>query len=925
MKSFIFCFFILLFYFSFISEAAVIRVPADQPTIQAGIDAASDGDTVLLSDGTFSGEGNRRLRYFGKAITVESDNSAENCVIDCEFSSFGFRFDNGETAGAVLKNLTIRNGKTSSGGGIGCYESSPIITGCIFENCEADQGGGINFYGDCSPMIKRCTFKNNKARWGGAICCDYRSSPVIGGSAGEGNRFEGNFAPNGADIASLFIPDEMIVTSYNSFEGYCYSDYYVSPQSAFRLTGSDNELEPILQDVYVSPAGDDDACGTDPGHPFRTIQHALSRIKSTVSNPITVHLTAGHYAPSVTGEKFPLPLMPYISLRGETASSTILDAEQTSNVLSAFCDYDVVINDISITGGKRNYGGGLFCVYSSPVFTRCVFSGNRSNWEGAAIFSDSEASLFFSQCLFTGNSSDYSTLDAYNYSSLNFSHCRIIDNDAPGIKMFNNSSLTLLDTIISENYSPGVVVYYQSELYAEKCTISGNSPNPGYKSPFVSGAEHDGGGIGCELESYCEIRACTIENNSAWYGGGISCGGSSCLIRNTTLKANRAVKGGGIILSGNDDSEITYCSIIENESEEEGGGIFCGSDSPVIAHCDFSGNTAEVGGGGIFLWSQCYPKVFNCIVNDNYAHVGGGICGSDSHLQITNCTINGNESDAAAGAVFYDCSVEILNSIIWENSPVQLFKSGGTLSVTHSDIQGGYPGNGNLETQPIFVTGPYGGYYLSHTLSGQTYDSPCIDSGADPSSETCCETSEQTLCLSALTTRSDELPDDSTADIGFHYCPSSLMTVTPIPSATPTFLPTGNPTPEFTPTAFPPESGVRLFMPSHYFSPGDECRLEAFLYNSSEPMSDVPLFVLLDISGEYWYWDEWTQDIDFNFITLPSGRTTLILINSFIWPDTGSVFMENLMFWGAMLDQTGSRILGGTEGLGCWTFGFGPG
>ena len=64
-------------------DGAIIHVPQDQPTIQAGIDAAVDGDTVLVDDGTWSGTGNRDLDFYGKAITVRSLNGPDFCTIHC--------------------------------------------------------------------------------------------------------------------------------------------------------------------------------------------------------------------------------------------------------------------------------------------------------------------------------------------------------------------------------------------------------------------------------------------------------------------------------------------------------------------------------------------------------------------------------------------------------------------------------------------------------------------------------------------------------------------------------------------------------------------------------------------------------------------------------------------------------------------------
>ena len=67
-----------------LSQAATVRVPADQPTIQAGIDAAGTGDTVLVAPGIYTGAGNRDISFGGRGITLRSESGPGLTVIDCQ-------------------------------------------------------------------------------------------------------------------------------------------------------------------------------------------------------------------------------------------------------------------------------------------------------------------------------------------------------------------------------------------------------------------------------------------------------------------------------------------------------------------------------------------------------------------------------------------------------------------------------------------------------------------------------------------------------------------------------------------------------------------------------------------------------------------------------------------------------------------------
>jgi parallel beta-helix repeat protein len=159
-------------------------------TIQAGIDAAVDGQVVVVRDGIYAAIGNKNLNFSGKAITVQSQNGAENTIIDCENDGRGFYFYGGETSSSVVDGFTIINGNTDRGGGIYCNSSSPTITNCTFSDNTAVYGGGMSNIQMSSPTVTNCTFKNNSATQGGGMSNYSGSSPMVTGCIFEGNSAE---------------------------------------------------------------------------------------------------------------------------------------------------------------------------------------------------------------------------------------------------------------------------------------------------------------------------------------------------------------------------------------------------------------------------------------------------------------------------------------------------------------------------------------------------------------------------------------------------------------------------------------------------------------------------------------------------------------------------------------------------------------
>ena len=185
--------------------AATIRVPAHQPTIQAGIDAATDGDTVLVADGTWTGEGNRNLDFGGKAITVRSQNGPDGCIIDCEESGRGFHLHGGEGRTTAIRGFRITRGGVynesyqdwEAGGGIFCNGASPVIEGNIIVDCK---GTGIFCSNNAAPLIVGNTISENGPLSGAGIACS-GSSPVISNNLIHHNTAEPIGPGNGGGIS----------------------------------------------------------------------------------------------------------------------------------------------------------------------------------------------------------------------------------------------------------------------------------------------------------------------------------------------------------------------------------------------------------------------------------------------------------------------------------------------------------------------------------------------------------------------------------------------------------------------------------------------------------------------------------------------------------------------------------------------------
>jgi len=172
------------------ANAVIINVPGDQPTIQAGINAAVNGDEVVVAPGTYF----ETINFLGKAITVRSTDPIDSDIVAATIiDGTGFfhvvQCVNHEGPDTVLNGFTITGGNANGpfpdnlGGGMYNNGSSPTVTNCTFSGNSAIFGGGM-YNVSSSPTVTHCTFSENSVihpdgiGFGGGMR-NLRSNPIV--------------------------------------------------------------------------------------------------------------------------------------------------------------------------------------------------------------------------------------------------------------------------------------------------------------------------------------------------------------------------------------------------------------------------------------------------------------------------------------------------------------------------------------------------------------------------------------------------------------------------------------------------------------------------------------------------------------------------------------------------------------------------
>jgi len=147
-------------------------------TIQAAVDAATDGDSVVIHPGVYRGPDNCDIDLGSKKIAIQSTNPSDSnvvdaTIVDCAGSPGELHraFYVAGCSGAEISGLTITNGLSSAGGAIYCKDSTLLVTYCrILRNATAagradgdrDGGpGGAIFASSSVLTLRNCTVTYN--------------------------------------------------------------------------------------------------------------------------------------------------------------------------------------------------------------------------------------------------------------------------------------------------------------------------------------------------------------------------------------------------------------------------------------------------------------------------------------------------------------------------------------------------------------------------------------------------------------------------------------------------------------------------------------------------------------------------------------------------------------------------------------------
>ncbi|MCK5052201.1 MAG: right-handed parallel beta-helix repeat-containing protein [Candidatus Cloacimonetes bacterium] len=455
---------VLCLFFVLHLSATIINIPADQPTIQAGINIAVEADTVLVQSGTYV----ENIDFNGKLITVGSlflttqdTTFISSTIIDGNQDDFVVKFHNGEDSSAVLYGFTIINGNS----GIYCLNSNPSLENLIISgNSTNYYGGGIHCAENSNPIIKMVTISGNNAYRGGGISCRLGSAPSL-----ENVTILNNNATKGGGI---YCEDE----SNMSLEFVT-----ITGNSASHLGGGIycDSSSPFLQNVSIS---DNDGGGvflfycTNPNFENVTISantaSAGGGIYSYESNPNLLNVTILNNMGGYNGGGICCTNESNLNLKNVTMTNN--SAQEGGGIFSSETNLSLENVVISENTALGDFGGGIYCYASNSNLTNVLISNNTVvNKGGGLCYSHESISNLKNVTITNNNAQNGGGIYCFDNSSLNLVNC-IMWNDTPEEIYFSSqwepNTITISYSDI-EGGEAGIVTNNNGSIYWQEGNI----------------------------------------------------------------------------------------------------------------------------------------------------------------------------------------------------------------------------------------------------------------------------------------------------------------------------------------------------------------------------------------------------------------------------------------------------------------------
>jgi hypothetical protein len=413
------------------------------------------------------------------------------------------------------------------------------------------------------------------------------------------------------------------------------------------------------------------------------------------------------------------------------------------------------------TGGsaESGCGGAIYCVEGSPFI------------DGNSIFSNSTGTAT------GGPGGDGELLVMWGHGGAGGSAI----SGGGGAGFLNNSDATLSNNLVYDNSTGdgiggqgGVGVFDEGSNPA----IGGSGGSAGSGTGGGGGAINLNNSDALLFNNSCFDNFCGNGIGGDGGNGGNALGGSFGTYGGHGGDGGDGFGGqGGVLELADSDAQLSNNMLFNNVGGSGSGGQGGHGGDAWTFPSSWGGDGGDGGdgvggdGGAVYL-SNSNSQFSNFTFSQNDCGMGtGGYGGWGGQGQVSGST--GDPGVGSPGEFVIECTLgsflQVDNSIIW-NNPEQALN--GSPLATYSCIEGGYAGTGNIDLDPVFVSGLYGDYYLSQIAAGQAIQSPCVDAG-DP-----------IATMITWTTRTDGVQDEDIVDMGYHYpcgaqLPAVQITVTP--------------------------------------------------------------------------------------------------------------------------------------------------